>query len=222
MLRQRWDAMTFLHWRYDRSELSRLLPPQLKVEEIDGSSWVGILAFEAQHTRLAALPAALPDFPETNVRTYVTTRSGKSAVWFFSLEAANPLLVAAARSALGLPYRLADMTVKADGARHGYLSRRRGSDVGHRIEVRSGPPLAEDEMRPRFEALTARYYGVVPRGGGLLTVPVSHPPWRLHSAELLGLEEGLLEAAGLNKPVGRPEVLFSPGTEAVLGLPRRG
>ena len=73
----RWDELTFLHWRYPAKAAQRLLPPGLRVEEREGSAWVGLVPFYLRvalpHTR--PLPWA-SQFAETNVRTYVRTPSG--------------------------------------------------------------------------------------------------------------------------------------------------
>jgi uncharacterized protein YqjF (DUF2071 family) len=57
-------------------------------------------------------------FPELKVRTHVTLE-GEAGVWFFSLDAANPVAVRGARVAFHLPYydaRMADrgLAVRAD------------------------------------------------------------------------------------------------------------
>ncbi len=166
-LRQRWDSITFIHWRFPPDRVKRLLPDELEVEEWDGSAWVGLTPFVAKRTRMNGLPP-LPfgsDFPETNCRTYVRTRQGESAIWFFSLEADNPAVVLAANSLLGVPYRSASMTATTDGARHLYRSRRRGrSNVGHSIEVEVGQALPADNVPELAHWLTARWRAVVPRG----------------------------------------------------------
>lgn len=221
MLHQRWDCIAFLHWRYDVAELSRRLPAGLEPEEIDGSAWVGMTPFVARGTRMAGLPfARLGDFPETNLRTYVRTRSGKRAVWFFSLEAASAAAVAAARSLLGVPYHLADMDAQVSPARCRYVSRRGPGGTGHRIEVRPGPALQGGERAGLADALTARWRGLVPRAGRRLYVPISHAPWPLHRAELVECDQDLLEGTGLPSPRGEPDVLWSPGVDAVIGAPR--
>ena len=64
---------------------------------------------------LPALPW-LSAFPELNVRTYVEMQ-GKPGVWFFSLDATNPLAVWTARRMFHLPYHRADIsfdTVRED------------------------------------------------------------------------------------------------------------
>ena len=46
------------------------------------------------------------------------------------------------------------------------------------------------------------------------------PPWPLHAAELLGLNDNLIAATGLATPIGPPaSVLYSPGVRGRMGLP---
>jgi uncharacterized protein YqjF (DUF2071 family) len=225
VIRQRWSSATFLHFRFDPERVQRRVPAGVRVEELDGSAWVSIVAFVAERTRLQGVPAVrfVPDYPETNVRTYVTTRSGERAVWFFSLEADSPAVVAAARSLLRVPYRWASMQVDAEPGRCRYVSRRRrGRPAGHRIEVEVGPALDGAEITELDVDLTARYRAVVPLGGGRLVVPVRHEPWPLHSASAVHLEEDLLDAAGLGAPAASPpDVRWSPGVDAGIGVPQR-
>src|SRR5579884_3899737 len=221
LLRQRWDAISFLHWRYEAGAVDALLPSGVRCEQIDGSAWVGMTPFVARGTGLAPVPSPrLPDFPETNLRTYVRTRSGRSAVWFFSLEAANAAVVAAARAAVGVPYRHAQMDAQVGPERCRYVSRRPAASVGHTIEVEPGPPLHGCEGTPLAQALCGRWRALVPRGGCRLYVPIRHEPWFLHRAQLVALDENLIEAAGLPPPRGEPDVLWSPGVDAVIGSPR--
>lgn len=226
VIRQRWSSATFVHFRFDAGLVQPLVPAGLTVEVIDGSAWVSIVAFLAERTRLQGPPAVrlVPDYPETNVRTYVRTSSGARAVWFFSLEAGSPAVVAAARSLLRVPYRWASMRVETEPGRCRYVSRRRrghGRGAGHRIEVEVGPPLEGGEISELDVQLTARYRAVVPLGGGRLVVPVRHEPWPLCSATVLHLAEDLLATAGLGAPAAAPEVRWSPGVDAGIGLPHR-
>ncbi len=62
-------------------------------------------------------------FPELNVRTYVEF-GGKAGVWFFSLDATNPLAVWAARTFFHLPYYRASMSLTEDAAGVRYSSSR--------------------------------------------------------------------------------------------------
>jgi len=85
--------------------------------------------------------------------------------------------------------------------------------VGERIGQISG---LERFLTARW-GLHASWYG-----GGLRYLPNDHPPWPLHRAALLRLEENLIAAAGLPPPTGGPvSVLYSPGVPVRLGLPQR-
>src|SRR5689334_9980511 len=97
---QKWLRLTFLHWRYPPQELAATLPRGLEIDTFDGSAWLGLVPFHLEDWRPPHLPALpwLSWFPETNLRTYVRSRSG-SGVWFYSLDAARLPAVAGARLA---------------------------------------------------------------------------------------------------------------------------
>lgn len=108
---QIWHDLLFAHWRVDSGLMQTLVPEELPLDTFDGSAWIGVVPFRMSGVRFRGRPA-LPwvgAFPELNVRTYVT-RDGKPGVYFFSLDAANPLAVMAARRFFHLPYFRARMT----------------------------------------------------------------------------------------------------------------
>src|SRR5438105_9805003 len=100
---QEWSDLLFIHWRVAASDLRRHVHDRLSIDERDGSAWISMTPFTLRRGRLRGLPA-LPDFHELNFRTYVTLSGGASGIWFFSLDAANALAVAAARLSARLPY----------------------------------------------------------------------------------------------------------------------
>ena len=217
--RQRWHAMTFLHWRYDVDDLQRLLPSRLEVDTYDGAGWVSITPFLMKDFRLGPLPAVpgLSTFPETNVRTYVRGPAGRDGLWFFSLEADSAPTVLGASSLYGVPYQFADMTVE-EGDLVTYRSKRREKrEIGHDIRVR---PKAACPAPSEFDHwLTGRWRAYSTVAGRLTRVPVQHQPWPLWEAELLHLEETLLAAAGLPDPTEEPLVQYSPGVDVRVGVP---
>src|ERR1043165_4854691 len=117
IMMRRWDTLTFLHWPYDPDAVARLLPPALTLETFEDSAWVGLIPFNMRvslpHT--PSVPWA-SRFCETNVRTYVRDRHGRSGIWFFSLDAARLGAVLAARSTFRLPYMWSQMEVQSDAA----------------------------------------------------------------------------------------------------------
>ena len=217
--RQRWHAMTFLHWRYDANELQRLLPSKLEVDAFDGTGWVSITPFLMKDFRLGPLPAVpgISTFPKTNVRTYVRGPDRRDGLWFFSLEADSVPTVLGASSLYGAPDQFADMVVEeADVVR--YRSRRRDRPaVGHDISVRpTGECSAPSELD---HWLTGRWRAYSTIAGRLTKVPVQHQAWPLWDAELMHLEQSLLGAVGLSDPTEDPLVQYSPGVDVRLGVP---
>ena len=93
------------------------IPADLAIDTFDGQAWLGVVPFSMTGVRLRWTPPVpgLSAFPELNVRTYVTAQD-KPGVWFFSLDAASALAVAAARISFHLPYFRARMQCsQADG-----------------------------------------------------------------------------------------------------------
>ena len=217
--RQRWHAMTFLHWRFDVDRLQRLLPGKLEVDAHDGAGWVSITPFLMKDFRVGPLPAVpgISTFPETNVRTYVRGPDRRDGLWFFSLEADSVATVLGASSLYGVPYQFADMSVEEDEIVR-YRSRRREKpEIGHDISVR---PIGECSAPSELDHwLTGRWRAYSTIAGRVTRVPVQHQPWPLWDAELLHLEQTLLEAVGLPEPSEEPLVHYSPGVDVRLGVP---
>ena len=111
-----WHDLLFAHWPVPAEQLRALIPPILEVDTFQGQAWVGVVPFGMSNVRPRLLPAVpgLSRFPELNVRSYVTVQ-GKPGVWFFSLDAANPLAVYLARRFFYLPYLHAKMSLQSNG-----------------------------------------------------------------------------------------------------------
>jgi uncharacterized protein YqjF (DUF2071 family) len=219
VMRHRWDTITFLHWAYDVATVQRHLPRGLTVEPWDGRAWVGLVPFE-MHLGGPVGPRLLR-FPETNVRTYVVGPDGRSGVWFFSLDAASSLAVAAARATWRLPYFRSRMTVFRAGDDVTYAAARRATasrGAGHDIRVTAGERL--DDPGELEHYLTARFtlWNVV--AGRPMRTQADHPPWSLRRATLTSLRENLLAAAGLPPPADAPIVHFSEGVDVRIAAPR--
>lgn len=224
MLLQEWHSVAFLHWRCDPDVLARVLPSGLTADVLDGSAWIGLTPFVVRRQRPPALPAVpkLSDFPETNLRTYVTAPDGTDGLWFLSLDVASLATVLAARAAVGAPYHWAGMqvhhrgeagTVEYVGARHPTRH------AAYRVRVRPRGGSA-DGMSPLMDALVGRWRAYTTHLGRLLVVPVEHEPWPVQEAELSACEESLAAAAGLPQ-LGTPELVhYAECVHARLGPPR--
>jgi uncharacterized protein len=105
LMYQRWHDLLFMHWPVPAHVLRSQMPPDLELDTFDGQAWIAVVPFRMSniHPRGLFPVPWLSAFPELNVRTYVI-KDGKPGVWFFSLDAANPIAVSIARNWFKLPY----------------------------------------------------------------------------------------------------------------------
>ncbi|MFT7475306.1 MAG: hypothetical protein ACI81L_002244 [Verrucomicrobiales bacterium] len=237
-MRMQWQDLTMLHWRYPAEEVQALLPDGLTVETFDGSAWVGLVPFQMRvDVPFAPRLAKVLHFPETNVRTYVSGRSGEPGVFFWSLEASSLAAVITARATYQVPYFWADMTIErlsaegndltsapSTGDRVRYSSNRRwpkprGSTS--LIEVDIGEAFEPEEPDDLDRFLTARWalYGSFSRWISYATM--FHEPWPLYHAEAVRWDDELVAAAGLTQPTDPPTVHYSPEVNVRCGWPGR-
>ena len=213
-MRMGWHDLLFAHWAFDSDQIDRLLPEGVVAETFDGKAWVGVVPFRMSDVAPRFVPAMpwMSAFPELNIRTYVSLQ-GKPGVWFFSLDATNPVAVRVARLAFHLPYMDANITIRQDESGwYDYQCKRT-----HR-----GEPPAEfsGKYRPVSESfyaqpgtleywLTARYCLFARnRAGKLLRGEIDHPPWPLQRAELEINRNTMLESIGLVSD-DPPHLLFA-------------
>lgn len=200
-------------------------PASVEPDVFEGRTYVGLVPFRMVDTGFPYGPAVprWGSFLETNVRLYSVDGSGRRGVVFLSLDADKLAVVTMARTVFGLPYRWARMSHSREGDLHTYTSTVRwpGVRAATTIAVRVGAPL---ETGPLEDFLTARWGLHNRRVGRTWYLPNQHPPWPLHTAELVTYEEaGLLTSVGLQDLAHRPpdHVAYSPGVPAEFGFPFR-
>jgi len=226
VMAQNWHDLLFAHWPVSADVMRRLLPETVELDLYDRRAWISIVPFRMSGVRLRAIPALpwLSAFPELNVRTYVTA-GGKAGIWFFSLDAANPVAVEIARLWFHLPYFRADMESKAGPERIAYTSRRKDRRGGRERLV-----AAYSGHGPCFEAkhgtleyfLTERYCLYTQRRNGeLLRGEIHHAPWKLAEASASFQANTMLENLELAIP-GPPEALhYSKLQEVIAWTPQK-
>ena len=160
----------------------------------------------------------IPAFPELNVRVYVV-KDGKPGVWFFSLDATQPLAVWAARRFFHLPYFHADIEIAPDGDGFAYRSVRRGGEPRFQATYRPTGEVSLAEPGSLDAWLTERYclYAEAP-GGALKRTEVHHVQWPLQPAEAEIAEMTLLEPLGLSAE-GPPATLHFASRVDVVVFP---
>ena len=220
---QRWHDLLFAHWRLDADRIRALVPAELELDTREGAAWVAVTPFHMSGVRARWLPPVpgTSAFPELNVRTYVRY-GGVPGVYFFSLEASNPLAVFGARAAFKLPYHLADMSIERTGDRYVYASRRIG--VGEKAEFRAvyGPcgPVFRSNAGSLEYFLTERYCLYTVREGRVERVEIDHAPWPLQPASAEISRVAVAHAAGL--PITGPPALthFAGSLDVRIWPPR--
>jgi uncharacterized protein YqjF (DUF2071 family) len=223
MLRQRWLDLLFAHWPARVDDLRPLVPPELKIQEFDGSSWVGLVAFRIEGLSPRGVPdlPGLAAFPELNLRLYVEA-DNKPGVFFISLDAASLSAVAGARVAFNLPYFHSDMSAElVAGAVRYHSVRRRDRSV--RFEADYAPTGSSFEPKPGTveHFLTERYCLYARRRrGGIKRLDIQHPPWRLSVAEAHIIENTIASRQGVVMDErSRPLLHFAEPQDVVCWLP---
>lgn len=201
VMRQTWRELLFLHWKFEPSEIQRLLPPGLTVDTFDDAAWVGIVPFFMCGVRPVWSPSVpgLSNFLELNVRTYVHDNNGTPGVWFFSLDASNAVAVWLAHTFFKLPYFHARMRARATPATVDYWSQRGELEPDHFVYQPVGPVrLTEPGSLDFF--LVERYLLYAHDAGHLFSGRVHHPPYALRAVKVLEHSTHLLTSAGLEPP----------------------
>lgn len=193
VMRQTWRNLLFAHWPIPPQALAALVPQALPLDTYGGQAWLGVVPFAMAdvHPRGLWSVPGLSNFPELNVRTYVTlSEKGveKPGVYFFSLDAANSVAVALARRFFLLPYFHARM--RTWETRRGwveYRSRRmhpQAAPADFRARYRPTGPVYLSRRGDLDHWLTERYalYTVDAKGCPYIG-EIHHIQWPLQPAE---------------------------------------
>jgi uncharacterized protein YqjF (DUF2071 family) len=227
VMTQTWHDLLFAHWPVDRQQLASNIPSPLELDVYEGEAWLGIVPFHMTNVAPRGVPALpwVSAFPELNVRTYVTV-GGKPGVYFFSLDAGNPVAVTTARTMFGLPYHWAAMRVNVEGGLVRYESARKAANgsVDARLAVTYGPTGSafQAEARSLEYFLTERYcLYTVDRAGTAHRLDIHHPPWSLQPAVASFQTNSMAEANGLALQPVPPLLHFARRQDMVAWWPAR-
>jgi uncharacterized protein len=184
---QTWRDLLFAHWAVAPERLRPLVPGPLELQLRDSCAWLGVTPFVLGGLRLRGTPPLpwLSRFPELNVRTYVEY-DGRPGIYFFSLDAARRVAVAAARHTYRLPYFHAAMSARRQDGAIRYVSKRidsSGPAAAFRATYGPAGPQRPIDERSLERWLAERYcLYVVDEQQRLLRGDIHHPPWPLQPA----------------------------------------
>ncbi|TWT75444.1 YqjF family protein [Allorhodopirellula solitaria] len=201
-----WSDLLFAHWPVEPDKIASLLPAGVTLDTRGGKAWVGIVPFTMSNVRPRLLPPirGLSRFLELNVRTYVSVH-GKPGVWFFSLDAASPIAVRAARATFNLPYMDAKMAItlgEDDTVEYSSHRTHRGEPAA-RLDAsyvatgefaQAQPDSLEHWLTARYCLYSVNRRGMIGRG------EIDHPPWVLAPASYTERTNTMCRPLGLTLP----------------------
>lgn len=220
VMTQIWYDLLFAHWPIDAGALRPLIPQCFEIDTLDGQAYIAVVPFGMRNVRLRYTPNVwlLSNFLELNVRTYAKF-NGKSGVYFFSLDAANPIAVEVARMWYSLPYFNARMSKRTEGDTIEYRS--------ERIDGRARHALLDVAYRPVSQPYTAKVGSIerwlteryclytTNRNGQPVIGEIHHKPWPLQKAEAEIRSNTMVEALGLTLPDTPPLLHFAREIETI-------
>ena len=224
VMTQTWHDLLFAHWPVDAERLRELVPPRFEIDRFGDQAWLAVVPFHMTNVAPRLVPSLpwISAFPELNVRTYVRV-DDKPGVFFFSLDAGNPVAAGAARTLLNLPYFTAEMTTVAVDGRVDYASRRQAAPAAefrasYRPHGNPRPPA-----RGTLEYfLTERYcLYAVDHQSRAYRLDIHHPPWALETADADIHVNTMADSAGIRLPGTAPLLHFSRRQDMVCWAPER-
>ena len=215
-MKQTWSDLLFAHYPIKFEVLRKLVPEALHLDSYNGVCWIGVVPFRMSGIRLRGLPPipGTDQFPELNVRTYVTL-DGKPGVYFFSLDAANWLAVKGAKTLYHLPYWHAEMEIKNSGDDVVFNSTRR-LDREVRLACRYRPTSEPFQTKKgSFEEwMVERYcFYTLNRSGIPLRCDILHEPWIIQTAEAEFSCHTILSMQGIEVASTEPILHFAKKIE---------
>lgn len=217
---QAWHELLFAHWPIPAEMLRPRLPRGLSLDTYDGQAWLGVVPFRMSDVHPRGVPSIpwLSAFAELNVRTYVVAED-RPGVYFFSLDAANPVAVAIARSFFYLPYLNASMRCVLTGDTVAYTSRRtdRRAAPAELIGMyRPVGPVFFPHSGTLEHWLTERYCLYTEHRGTLYRGEIHHAPWPLQPAEAEFTRNTMARSHGIDLPRTAPLLHYSHLQEVVV------
>jgi uncharacterized protein YqjF (DUF2071 family) len=222
VMTQTWHDLLFAHWAMDPREIRSKVPPDFDLDLFEGNAWIGIVPFYMTNVAPRGIPSLpwVSEFPELNVRTYVSM-ADRPGVYFFSLDAGSALAAHAARILLNLPYHSASMTVTRNGNIINYHSHR--DDKGNAEFSATYEPVGEpfEPSKGSLEYFLTERYCLYHRDhqSAPYRLEIHHPPWTLQRARARLGPNGLADVNGLALPPEPPLLHFAKRQDMVAWAP---
>ncbi len=194
-----WRHLLMLNYEIDPSALRPLAPPGTEIDTWNGRTFLSVVGFLFQNTRVLGLPVPFHrNFEEINLRLYVRRQAAdgpRRGVVFIKEIVPKFAIAAVARWVYNENYvarpmhsrlRLPDAAKGVRGSvEYGWTSGGRQNGLAAEFDGEPARPAAGSEE----EFITEHYWGyVVQRNGSALEYGVEHTPWRVWRASAARLD----------------------------------
>ena len=184
-----WRSLVMLSYEVEPALLEPYVPAGTTLDPFQGCYYLSLVAFRFLGTRVLGIPVPLHrDFDEINLRFYVR-RGDRRGVVFIKEIVPMPAIAWVARLVYNEPYvwcrTRSDIRVPQDTVSQGSLSYEWHADGRwHAITARISGEPAPLVPGSEEEFITEHYWGYTPqRDGGTIEYRVTHPSWRVWTAE---------------------------------------
>lgn len=222
-----WRHVLVASWPVRPATVADRLPPGLDPDTFDGDAYLSVVPFVMQDVRPRFVPRFLGStFAELNLRTYVVPSDGGTpGIYFFNLDATDPVGVALARRFFNLPYYRASGEVRRwDDREFAFRSERIHPDepgLSFEATFRATGPASPAEPGSLDEFLFERYRFYVESGEDDLKYgAIEHPPWDVAPADIEFAANDCFRTNDFDTPQGGPHVRFSPGVSVQASYPQ--
>ena len=183
-----WRNLLMLNYSVAPSLLERFVPAGTELDEFEGKTYVSLVGFLFNRTRVCGIPAPFHQgFEEVNLRFYVR-RSSKRGVVFIRELVPKFAVAAIARFAFNENYSSVPMSHRIETSTDGNVAEAEygwhwGKDrFTMRIETEGASFLPPDGSDSQF--ITEHYWGYAAQpDGGCLEYEVQHPRWNVWEAK---------------------------------------
>jgi uncharacterized protein YqjF (DUF2071 family) len=229
-----WRDLAMLNYRVDPALLLPYVPRGTTLDAWGGATYLSVVGFMFRRTRVLGVPVPWHrTFEEVNLRFYVRREvpgETRRAVTFIREIVPRRAIALVARLAYHEPYVARPMRHSLERAsghapmRVSYEWRQGAAWSGLAVECRG--PSREIEAGSEEEFITEHYWGYTrQRDGGTVEYRVTHPRWRVWTAERATLGGDLEAVYGKELAAvlaGAPSSAFlADGSEIAVHLPRR-
>jgi uncharacterized protein YqjF (DUF2071 family) len=202
IMKQSWYDLLFLHYPIPVQALLPYVPPGMHLDTFNNTAWISVVPFWMSGIRFRGTPAVpyLSQFPEINVRTYVTV-DDKPGVYFFSLDAQSRIGVFFGKNFYKLPYYYSKMSVSHKGKDILYASART-EDPSIQFQARYKPvsDVFQAEKGTLDYWLVERYCLAAYDNHRTYLSEINHKPWQLQRADYSVTQNTMLHPFGISLP----------------------